>query len=219
MLLVRSNPDVPKHKGLSYFILDMKAPGVEIRPLYQITGNAEFNEVFFTDVRVPHTNLLGDVGDGWRVATTTLMNERVALGGSTTPRGTGNIGTLVELWEERRTGCQPQSVRSCADRVSQLWIEAEIVRLTTMRARGNAVMGNPGPEGSVGKLASAELNIRIWNAAIDLMGNDGLIHEAGYPLNRDDEGRGDIDRSRKLLALTGQHHRRRHLRHHAQHPR
>ncbi len=199
MLLVRSNPDVPKHKGLSYFILDMKAPGVEIRPLYQITGNAEFNEVFFTDVRVPHTNLLGDVGDGWRVATTTLMNERVALGGSTTPRGTGNIGTLVKLWEERRDGLSTAERAVMTDRISQLWIEAEIVRLTTMRARGNAVMGNPGPEGSVGKLASAELNVRIWNAAIDLMGNDGMIHEAGYPLNRNDEGRGDASVSKAFL--------------------
>ncbi|MEZ5341681.1 MAG: acyl-CoA dehydrogenase family protein [Acidimicrobiales bacterium] len=137
MLLVRTNPDVPKHKGLSYFILDMKSPGVEIRPLYQITGNAEFNEVFFDDVRVPHANLLGDVGDGWRVATTTLMNERVALGGSTTPRGTGNIGVLVKLWEEHRDSLDAVQRSVMADRVSQLWIEAEIIRLTTMRACGS----------------------------------------------------------------------------------
>ena len=167
MLLVRTNPDVPKHKGLSYFILDMHSPGVEIRPLFQITGDAEFNEVFFTDVRVPHANLLGDVGDGWRVATTTLMNERVALGGNTAGRGSGNIATLLKVWHERgpKLGAAEHSV--FRDRVTQLWTEAEVVRLTTLRARAKATTGNPGPEGSVGKMASAELNLRIWELAME----------------------------------------------------
>ena len=186
MLLVRTDPDVPKHKGLSYFILDMKAPGVEIRPLFQITGDAEFNEVFFTDVRVPHTDLLGSVGDGWRVATTTLMNERVALGGSTAPRGAGNIAELTKLWEKRGPELPEHERRVMADRVTKLWIEAEVIRLTTVRSRAAAVMGNPGPEGSVGKLASAELNLKIWNTAMDLLGSNGLLHEPGYPLKRDE---------------------------------
>ena len=186
MLLVRTDPDQPKHKGLSYFILDMHAPGVEIRPLYQITGEAEFNEVFFTDVRVPQSDLLGEVGDGWRVATTTLMNERVALGGSTAPRGSGNIATLVGLWNERGPSLPAAEQQVMRDRVSRLWIEAEVGRLTTLRARGNATVGNPGPEGSVGKLASAELNQRIWIACMDLLGADGLLHEPGYPLSRDE---------------------------------
>jgi alkylation response protein AidB-like acyl-CoA dehydrogenase len=184
MLLVRTNPDVPKHKGLSYFVLDMKSPGVEIRPLYQITGDAEFNEVFFNDVRVPHANLLGEVGEGWRVATTTLMNERVALGGSTAPRGSGTIAALTSLWEKRSPELVDGARRIMRDRVAQLWIESEVVRLTTIRARANASTGNPGPEGSIGKLASAELNQRIWNAAMDLLGSDGLLHESGYPLDR-----------------------------------
>ncbi len=189
MLLVRTNPDVPKHKGLSYFILDMQSPGVEIRPLFQITGDAEFNEVFFTDVRVPHANLLGDVGDGWRVATTTLMNERVALGGSTAERGTGNIATLLKVWHEKgpQLGAAEHSV--FRDRVTRLWIEAEVGRLTTLRARAKATTGNPGPEGSVGKMASAELNLRIWELAMELLGPDGMLHEPGYPLKRV-EGRG-----------------------------
>ena len=189
MLLVRTNPDVPKHKGLSYFILDMHSPGVEIRPLFQITGDAEFNEVFFTDVRVPHANLLGDVGDGWRVATTTLMNERVALGGNTAGRGSGNIATLLKVWHERgpKLGAAEHSV--FRDRVTQLWTEAEVVRLTTLRARAKATTGNPGPEGSVGKMASAELNLRIWELAMELLGPDGMLHEPGYPLERV-EGRG-----------------------------
>ena len=189
MLLVRTNPDVPKHKGLSYFILDMQSPGVEIRPLFQITGDAEFNEVFFTDVRVPHTNLLGEVGDGWRVATTTLMNERVALGGSTAERGTGNIAMLLKVWQEKgpQLGAAEHSV--FRDRVTQLWAEAEVGRLTTLRARAKATTGNPGPEGSVGKMASAELNLRIWELAMELLGPEGMLHEPGYPLKRV-EGRG-----------------------------
>lgn len=190
MLLVRTDPDVPKHKGLSYFILDMAAPGVEIRPLYQITGDAEFNEVFFKDVRIPHENLLGEVGDGWRVATTTLMNERVALGGSTSPRGTGNIAMLVDAWAEHAGAMSEAASATMRDRVAQLWIEAEVGRLTTMRARANSTVGNPGPEGSVGKLASAELNQRIWNTTMDLLGPEAMMHEPGYPLSRSDESRG-----------------------------
>jgi len=189
MLLVRTNPDVPKHKGLSYFILDMHAPGVEVKPLYQITGEAEFNEVFFTDVRVPHSDLLGEVGEGWRVATTTLMNERVALGGSTAPRGSGTIAALMKLWAERADTLSPASRAVMRDRVMQLWIESEIGRLTAIRARSNATTGNPGPEGSVSKLASAELNQKIWNTCIELLGGDGMLHAPGYRLKREEGGR------------------------------
>ncbi len=199
MLLLRTDPDAPKHKGLSYFILDMHAPGVEIRPLYQITGDAEFNEVFFTDVRIPHSNLLGDVGDGWRVATTTLMNERVALGGSTAPRGSGTIASLVDLWNKRGAELSDVARSIMRDRVSRLWIEAEVGRLTTLRARANSTMGNPGPEGSVGKLASAELNKRIWNTVMDLLGTDGMMHEPGYSLSRSGEGRGSYTMSKSFL--------------------
>lgn len=198
MLLARTDPDAPKHKGLSYFILDMKAPGVEIRPLYQITGDAEFNEVFFTDVRIPHSDLLGDVGEGWRVATTTLMNERVALGGSTSPKGSGTIATLVDLWQKRGHELDDTARAQMRDRVAQLWIEAEVGRLTTLRARSNATVGNPGPEGSVGKLASAELNKKIWNASMDLQGPEGMLHTPGYPLSRGIE-RGDYTISKSFL--------------------
>jgi alkylation response protein AidB-like acyl-CoA dehydrogenase len=201
MLLVRTNPEVPKHKGLSYFILDMKAPGVEIRPLFQITGDAEFNEVFFTDVRVPHTDLLGDIGDGWRGATTTLMNERVALGGSTAERGSGNIGVLIKTWNEHKsrfTGTEQTVMRN---RITKLWIDAEVMRMTTLRSRAKAMTGNPGPEGSVGKLASAELNLRLWEAAMDIMGPNAMLHEPGYPLKRVEgqEGRGDYTISKSFL--------------------
>jgi alkylation response protein AidB-like acyl-CoA dehydrogenase len=184
MLLVRTDPDVPKHKGLSYFILDMHAPGVEIRPLYQITGNAEFNEVFFDDVRVPHSNLLGAVGDGWRVATTTLMNERVALGGSTAPRGSGNISMLMKLWEKRAPELDVASRRIMSDRVMRLWTEAEVGRLTAIRSRANSVTGNPGPEGSVAKLFQAESAKRLWELSIDVLGSRGLSFEEGYELRQ-----------------------------------
>src|SRR5918994_973886 len=99
MLVARTDPDQPKHKGLTYFVVDMHAPGVEVRPLYQITGEAEFNEVYFTDVRIPDAERLGEVGEGWRVSLTTLMNERVAIGGQVAPRGGGFIGEVVKIWK------------------------------------------------------------------------------------------------------------------------
>jgi alkylation response protein AidB-like acyl-CoA dehydrogenase len=95
ILVARTDPNLPKHSGLSYFIVDMHAPGVEVRPLRQITGEAEFNEVFFSDARIPNANILGNVGDGWRVSLTTLMNERVSIGGGVGPRGSGAIGMAV----------------------------------------------------------------------------------------------------------------------------
>jgi alkylation response protein AidB-like acyl-CoA dehydrogenase len=95
MLVARTDPEQPKHKGLTYFVVDMQAPGVEVRPLRQITGDAEFNEVYFTDVRIPDEERLGEVGDGWRVSITTLMNERVSIGGAIAPKGSGPIGEAV----------------------------------------------------------------------------------------------------------------------------
>jgi len=184
MLLTRTNPDVPKHKGLSYFVLDMHAPGVEVRPLYQMTGEAEFNEVFLTDVRIDDSLRLGDEGDGWRVAITTLMNERVALAGGPAPRGSGPIGDLVKLWHERKDHLDATEREIWRDRVMGLWIDAEIVRLTNARAKAAAVGGNPGPEGSVGKLASAEFSKRVYSAIIDLEGAAGMLHEPGYPMTR-----------------------------------
>lgn len=184
MLLTRTNPDVPKHKGLSYFVLDMHAPGVEVRPLYQMTGEAEFNEVFLTDVRIDDSLRLGDEGDGWRVAITTLMNERVALAGGPAPRASGPIGDLVKLWHERKDHLDATEREIWRDRVMGLWIDAEIVRLTNARAKAAAVGGNPGPEGSVGKLASAEFSKRVYSAIVDLEGAAGMLHEPGYPMTR-----------------------------------
>ena len=101
LLVTRTDPDVPKHRGLTFFIVDMESEGVEVRPLRQITGEAEFNEVYFTDVKIPKENVLGEVGDGWRVSLAILMNERVAIGGNVRQRGSGAPGHLVQLWKDR----------------------------------------------------------------------------------------------------------------------
>jgi len=188
MLLTRSNPDVPKHAGLSYFILDMHSPGIEVRPLFQITGEAEFNEVFLTDVRIPHANMLGGEGDGWKVATTTLMNERAALGsgGSAGGKGRGAIRSLLNIWEQRRNTLPPSLRNVLRDKVTALWAEAELLRLTNLRARALARAGTPGPEGSIAKLTSAELQQRIYEACVDLAGPAGMLNEAGYPMKRAD---------------------------------
>ncbi|HEX6286069.1 MAG TPA: acyl-CoA dehydrogenase family protein, partial [Acidimicrobiia bacterium] len=177
MIVTRTDPDAPKHQGMTYFIVDMEAPGVEVRPLYQITGEAEFNEVFFNDVRVPDANRIDAVGAGWRVALTTLMNERVAIGGASAPRGHGYIGQAVDVWKE--TGEDDPVLR---DELLHLWAEAEAARLTSIRANQMASAGIPGPEGSTGKLAWANLNKEITSFTVELLGLDGTLYPEGYEL-------------------------------------
>jgi alkylation response protein AidB-like acyl-CoA dehydrogenase len=179
MVVTRTDPNAPKHQGLTYFVIDMEAPGVEVRPLYQITGEAEFNEVFFNDVRIPDENRIDAVGAGWRVAVTTLMNERVAIGGSAIPRESGYIGQAVEVWRE--TGEDDLVLR---DRLLELWAEAEAARLTALRANELASAGIPGPEGSTGKLAWANLNKEITAFTVELLGLDGTLYPGGYELRR-----------------------------------
>ncbi len=186
MLVARTDADQPKHKGLTYFLLDMESPGVEVRPLHQITGEAEFNEIFLTDVRIPHDRVFGGVGSGWNAAVTTLMNERVALGGGVPKQGSGPIGDLVRLWGERQDSLDAATATVMRDRVAALWSEAEALRLTNWRARENSKSGNPGPEGSVGKLMSAEMNQRIYETCLDLLGPEGLTYEVGYERKRPD---------------------------------
>jgi len=177
LLVARTDPDQPKHKGLTYFVIDMHQPGVDVRPLRQLTGEAEFNEVYLTDARVPDDERLGDIGDGWRVSLTTLMNERVSIGGTVPQRGSGPISMLVDMWAER--GGTPAE----RDRVMALWTRAEVQRLTNIRAAQNRTRGVPGPEGSVAKLAFAELNQDITNATMDLMGPDAMLYD-GYAFDR-----------------------------------
>lgn len=179
MLIARTDPAVPKHRGLTYFLCDMRAAGVEVRPLYQMTGEAEFNEVYLTDARIPDSNRLGAIGEGWSVALTTLMNERVTIGGRTPPRESGFIGEATRLWRERRE--QDPALR---DRLARLWIEAEVLRLTSLRAAAGRGRGAPGPEGSVGKAIATELNKKIANFAVDLLGAEGMLKPGGYPMDR-----------------------------------
>ncbi|MEM7410841.1 MAG: acyl-CoA dehydrogenase family protein [Myxococcota bacterium] len=186
MLLARTDPDKPKHDGLSYFLLDMESPGVEVRPLYQITGEAEFNEVFFNDVRIPHARMLGQEGQGWRVAITTLMNERVAIGGGgSKQKGGGAISQLLKVWQDRDASTMSASQEALLrDRVARIYIEQELLRLTTKRAAAAQKAGNPGPEGSVVKLFQADSAKRLWETAIDVLGSRGLSFEAGYELRQ-----------------------------------
>ena len=182
MLVARTNPDAPKHRGLTYFALDMHAPGVDVRPLRQITGEAEFNEVYLTGVRVPDSDRIGGLGDGWRVSLTTLMNERVTIGGAVAGRDSGPIGDALKVWREHPERHNP--VRR--DRLARLWIDAEVLRLTNARAAANRKAGTPGPEGSVAKLAFAETNRRIYELCMDVLGADGLLYPS-YEMVRPDE--------------------------------
>ena len=179
LLVTRTDPDVPKHRGLTFFIVDMESDGVDVRPLRQITGEAEFNEVYFTDVKIPKENMLGNLGDGWRVSLTVLMNERVAIGGNVRERGTGAPGHLVQLWNDKELD-DPVS----RDKLIKLWIEQEAIRLTNMRATENREKGTPGPEGSTSKLYEAEINKASYEFGMEMLGNDALLFPRGYELTQ-----------------------------------
>ncbi|MFG3131622.1 acyl-CoA dehydrogenase family protein [Streptomyces tendae] len=173
ILIARTDPDVPKHRGITYFVCDMTDPGVEVRPLRQITGEAEFNEVFLTDVRIPDSRRLGEIGDGWRVAQTTLNNERVAIGGTPIPREGGMIGKAAATWRER-----PElRTHDLHQRLLGLWVEAEVARLTGVRLRQQLAAGQPGPEGAGMKLNFARLNQEISGLEVELLGEEGLLYD------------------------------------------
>ncbi|MFJ9174538.1 acyl-CoA dehydrogenase family protein [Streptomyces sp. NPDC102360] len=173
ILVTRTDPDVPKHKGMTYFVCDMTDPGVEVRPLRQITGEAEFNEVFLSDVRIPDAHRLGEVGDGWRVAQTTLNNERVSIGGMRVPREGGLVGLVAKTWRER-----PElRTHDLHQRLVKLWVESEVARLTSERLRQQLVAGHPGPEGAGMKLGFARLNQEISGLEVELLGEEGLLYD------------------------------------------
>ncbi|MGA5006650.1 acyl-CoA dehydrogenase family protein [Streptomyces koyangensis] len=173
ILIARTDPAQPKHRGITYFLCDMTDPGVEVRPLRQITGEAEFNEVFLTGVRIPDSHRLGEVGEGWQVARTTLMNERVSIGGSTGGRESGMIAPLARTWRER-----PElRTHALHQRLVTLWVEAEVARLTGERLRQQLAVGQPGPEGSGLKLSFARLNQQISGLEVELLAEEGLLYD------------------------------------------
>ncbi|OIK25210.1 acyl-CoA dehydrogenase family protein [Streptomyces malaysiense] len=173
ILIARTDPGVPKHQGITYFVCDMTDPGVEVRPLRQITGEAEFNEVFLTGVRIPDSRRLGAVGEGWRVAQTTLNNERVAIGGMRLPREGGMIGPVASTWRER-----PElRTHDLHQRLLKLWVEAEVARFTGERLRQQLAAGQPGPEGAGMKLSFARLNQEISGLEVELRGEEGLLYD------------------------------------------
>jgi alkylation response protein AidB-like acyl-CoA dehydrogenase len=174
LLVARTDPDVPKHQGLTYFAVDMTDPGVEVRPLRQLTGEAEFNEIFLTDVRIPDADRIGPVGAGWKVANATLMSERVSIGASrAAPREGGMMATAARTWRSRPELRTP----GLHDRMLRLWTEAEVARLAGERLRQQLAAGQPGPEGSAAKLVFARLNQEISAFEVELAGSDGLRYD------------------------------------------
>jgi len=169
ILVARTDPDAVKHAGLTYFLCDMTHPGVEVRPLRQITGEAEFNEVFLTDVRVPDSQRLGAEGQGWKVANATLNNERVSIGGSAA-RESGMVGVVATTWREHPERRTPE----LHDRLLRLWVDAEVARLTGQRLRQKLAQGQPGPEGSAMKLTFARVAQELSGLELELLGEDGL---------------------------------------------
>jgi alkylation response protein AidB-like acyl-CoA dehydrogenase len=176
ILLARSDPTAAKHRGLTYLLLDMRAPGVDVRPLRQITGDPEFNEIFLTDVRVPVSGVLGEIGEGWQVAMTTLLHERGTLGFALTARLEVLFRRLVITARKVGAADDPQ-VR---DQIAQLYVDLMGLRFTNYRSITTLMRtGVPGPEGSVAKLHWSETNQRLTALALELLGPDAQVSGEG----------------------------------------
>nr|WP_042194694.1 acyl-CoA dehydrogenase family protein [Kibdelosporangium sp. MJ126-NF4]CEL21483.1 Butyryl-CoA dehydrogenase [Kibdelosporangium sp. MJ126-NF4]CTQ95950.1 Butyryl-CoA dehydrogenase (EC 1.3.99.2) [Kibdelosporangium sp. MJ126-NF4] len=181
ILVVRTDPEAEKHKGLSYLLVDMHAPGVEVRPLRQITGDPEFNEIFFTDVRVPKESILGQPGDGWKVAMTTLLHERGTLAFALVGQLRTHFTRLVELAKQPAAdGSIPAEDPVVRDAIAREWIELQSLAFTNYRTLTTLLTkGQPGPESSVVKLVWSEANQRLTKLARDLQGLSGMLDDKG----------------------------------------
>jgi alkylation response protein AidB-like acyl-CoA dehydrogenase len=177
MLVARTDVDAPKHKGLTYFLMDMEQDAVQVRPLRQITGEAEFNELFIEEARIPDENVVGGVGNGWQVAITTLMHERAGLGAASAASVKIALGQLIELAKERGADKDPL-VRQ---RIASLLTEAEALRLNAWRGL-NGIMktGIPGPEGSLPKLQWSAVNQGLTELAVAIQGEEGLSRDSDW---------------------------------------
>lgn len=170
---MRTDPNKPKHEGLTFFFLDMKSPGVEIRPIHQMSGARHFNEVFFTDVRIPDAQRLGGVGQGWKVSLTTLMNERLAVG--ETPRP--DVDDLLALSRSVTLDGEP-AIRDSAvrERIADLYARSQGLKFTRFRTMTALSRGEtPGPENSIAKLVNGTKLQDIASFGLDLIGSAGLV--------------------------------------------
>jgi len=174
MLVARTDPDAPKHQGLTYFLMDMEQDAVQVRPLRQITGEAEFNELFIEEARIPDENIVGGEGNGWAVAITTLMHERATLAFGLQIAVKLALRELMDAAREARASRDPL----IRDRLAQLYIESEVLRLNAYRGL-SAIMrdGVPGPEGSLGKWQWAEVNQALTELAMDLRGSRAVLYD------------------------------------------
>ncbi|MSP42882.1 MAG: acyl-CoA dehydrogenase [Alphaproteobacteria bacterium] len=175
ILVTRSDPTVPKHKGLTFFFLDMKSPGIEIRPIKQISGGANFNEVFFTNVRIPDTQRLGAIGDGWKVSLTTLMNERMAIGGGGSALGTDDLIDLARkiTFPDGQPAIKNSAVR---ERLADWYVQGQGLKFTRFRTITALSKGQtPGPENSIGKAVSASRGQEYTAFAMEMMDMAGIV--------------------------------------------
>jgi alkylation response protein AidB-like acyl-CoA dehydrogenase len=194
VLLARTDPDVPKHKGLTYFIVNMQTPGIEVRPLRQITGRASFNEVWLDDVFIPDSQRFGEVGEGWIVANSTLGDERTSLGDRVASRGSGVIGDALALWAAHPERHTPV----LRERLTRLWVRAETQRLTGDRARVAASKGVAGAESAIIKLLNSELSQAVYDFCIELLGPEGTLIDT-YSTEAADDESGPTAIQRKFL--------------------
>jgi alkylation response protein AidB-like acyl-CoA dehydrogenase len=177
MLVARTDADAPKHKGLTYFLMDMEQEGVQVRPLRQITGDSEFNELFIEEARIPHANVVGGVGNGWKVALTTLMNERAGLGFALQVRLRHLIDDLLVAAADR--GLLEDA--RIADELGELHLRCETLRLLAWKGLTDTERyGQPGPEGSLVKWLWSETNQRATQAAVDIVGPEALAGDSAW---------------------------------------
>jgi alkylation response protein AidB-like acyl-CoA dehydrogenase len=175
----------------------MQQPAVEVRPIRSMAGASGFNEVFFTEARVPDSLRVGEVGEGWRVANATLMNERVSIGSEVAPRGSGPIAAAVSAWRTSRV--QTPARREA---LVKLWVEAEVLRLGSLRAQARREKGVPGPEGSVLKLLSGQVLQQVSELVVELLGADGMLCGPYTRGHADDAGAEAAPRD-PVLAFVG----------------